>query len=108
MLHNRKIVIPWRRNVYPSSGVRVGSAAQKWATPKDVRGLHPQGLREVLLKNAKDLLKIDPQKNVVRIASNVGGKKREQILKKANELRVTVLNPGGGRHETGLKEKAGG
>ena len=49
---------------------------------------------------------IDAGKQVVRIASSVGRRKREQILKKAGEMKVRVLNPGVKKHETGHEEKA--
>ncbi len=61
--------------------------------PKKVRGLHPSGFKEVLVYNVKDLEKVDPEREAIRIASRVGVKKRTVIEKKAEELKIRVLNP---------------
>jgi len=79
-----------------------------YRVPKAVRGLHPSGLAEVVVKNLSELEKIDASKQAVRIASCVGRKKREQILKRAKELKIKVLNPGVKKDETGHEEKTGG
>jgi len=61
--------------------------------PKEARFLHPSGLREVLVFNEKVLGKIDTKKDAVKIGSSVGKRKRQDILKKAEELKIKVLNP---------------
>jgi len=61
--------------------------------PKAVRGLHPSGYKEVLVHNVKELEKIDPKTEAARIASQVGLKKRLEIMKKAKELGIKILNP---------------
>ncbi len=65
-----------------------------YGSPKAVRGLHPCGLREVRVFRPQDLEGLDPEKVCVRIASGVGEKKRREIVKKAEELKLKVLNPG--------------
>lgn len=60
--------------------------------PEERRGLHPSGFKEVLVRNLRDLEKVDVNKNVIRIASTVGKKKREEIIKKAKELNIKILN----------------
>lgn len=60
--------------------------------PKAVRGLHPSGFREILVYSAQELGKINPQYEAIRIASCVGRKKREEILKRAKEMKIKVLN----------------
>jgi large subunit ribosomal protein L32e len=67
--------------------VRIGYGA-----PKELRFKHPSGYYEVLVKSLKDLEKIDKTKQAVRIASCVGKKKREEIIKRAKELGIVVLN----------------
>ena len=62
--------------------------------PRDVRGLHPSGFREVMVYNVNDLLRINKDIEAARIGSTVGAKKREQIVQKADELSVKVLNRG--------------
>lgn len=61
--------------------------------PEAVRYLHPSGFREVLVFNTKDLEKIDSKKEAVKIGSSVGKRKRQEILKKAEEKKIKVLNP---------------
>ncbi|MCS7093785.1 MAG: 50S ribosomal protein L32e [Candidatus Aenigmarchaeota archaeon] len=60
--------------------------------PEDVRGLHPCGLKEVLVRNLKDLENLDPSKVTIRISSKVGKKKRSEIVKKAKEMNIKILN----------------
>lgn len=60
--------------------------------PALARGLHPSGFEEVLVRNVDDLEFVDPKRQAVRIASAVGKRKRAEILKRAEELGITVLN----------------
>ncbi|MGC8663315.1 MAG: 50S ribosomal protein L32e [Thermoplasmata archaeon] len=60
--------------------------------PKKVRYLHPSGYRDVLVHNLKELEKLNAEKDAVRIASNVGNKKKKDIYNKAKELGLKVLN----------------
>lgn len=64
-----------------------------YGAPKKLRYLHPSGFREVLVYNVNDLGKINPQIEAVKIAHTVGKKKRSEILKKTEELKIKVLNP---------------
>jgi large subunit ribosomal protein L32e len=72
---------------YRPNKVRVG-----YRGPKDVRGLHSSGFREVAIQNVHDLEDIDPKTQAVRIGSTVGTKKRIDIEKKAEELNIRILN----------------
>ncbi len=60
--------------------------------PKKVRGLHPSGFRESIVNRASDLEGVDPDKEAVRISSTVGKRKRQEIINRADELCVRVLN----------------
>lgn len=62
--------------------------------PNAVKGLHPSGKEEVMIWNTKDLEKVDSKTQVARIGGTVGGRKREAIKIKANELDIHLLNPG--------------
>jgi large subunit ribosomal protein L32e len=62
--------------------------------PSAVRGLHSSGYEEVMIWNTADLDKIDPETQVARIGGSVGGRKKEAILEKAEELNIHLLNPG--------------
>lgn len=74
---------------YRPSKVRVG-----FRSPKIVRGLHASGFEEVMVHNAKELDKIDAKKQAVRIGGTVGTKKRLEIVKRADELNIRILNIG--------------
>jgi len=77
-----------------------------YRVPRETRNLHPSGLFEVIIANVTELTGIDASKQAVRIAASVGRRKREQILKKADELKIRVLNPGVKKNETGQEKKA--
>ena len=77
-----------RRNYrYRGSLVRVGHGKVAGA-----RGLHPSGFREVVVHNLNDLESIDPETQAARIGRTVGGRKREHIHARADELGIRVLN----------------
>ena len=77
-----------RRNYkYRGSLVRVGHG--KVAA---VRGLHPSGFQEVMVRNLNDLESIDPETQAARVGRTVGGRKREFIHARADELGIRVLN----------------
>jgi large subunit ribosomal protein L32e len=62
--------------------------------PAAVRGLHPSGKEEVMVWNRADVDGVDAETQVARIGGSVGGRKREAILEKAEELNIRILNPG--------------
>lgn len=64
-----------------------------YRSPKEMRYLHPSGFRELLVNNVNDLGKVNAEKEAVKIASAVGERKRSEILKKAEEMKIKVLNP---------------
>ena len=64
-----------------------------YGAPRQLRYLHPSGFKEVLIYNFDQLQKIDAKIEAVKIAHVVGKKKRQLILKKAEELKIKVLNP---------------
>lgn len=61
--------------------------------PKNSKGLHPSGHVEVRVFNVDDLDKVRPDLEVVKIAHTVGDRKRIEILNKAKEMGIRVLNP---------------
>lgn len=72
---------------YRPSKVRVG-----FSGPRDVRGRHASGFQEVPVNTVKDLDAIDPKTQAARIGSTVGTKKRLLIAKRADELKIRLLN----------------
>ncbi len=77
-----------RRNFkYRGSLVRVGHGKVAAA-----RGLHPSGFQEVMVHNLDDLETIDPETQAARVGRTVGGRKRENIHSRADELGIRILN----------------
>jgi large subunit ribosomal protein L32e len=62
--------------------------------PRAARGLHPSGYRDNVIHNTPELSKLDPKSDAARIGHTVGKKKRIEIISKATELGIKVLNPG--------------
>jgi large subunit ribosomal protein L32e len=60
--------------------------------PASVRGLHPSGFEEVLVYNVKNIENVNPKTQAIRISSKVGDKKRETMVKKADEMNIRVFN----------------
>lgn len=64
-----------------------------YGNKKEIRHLHPCGMREVLVCCVKDLEGMAAAKGfAARISGTVGKKKRADIVKKAKELEIKVLN----------------
>ena len=63
-----------------------------YRTEKRIRGLHPSGYTEVMVHNTDDLEEIDPETEAARIGSTVGGRKRAEIIQKAEEEEIKLLN----------------
>ncbi len=77
-----------RRNYkYRGSLVRIGHGKVNAAS-----GLHPSGFEEVMVHNSRDLDKIDAETQAARVGATVGGRKRENIHSRADELGIRVLN----------------
>lgn len=62
--------------------------------PKISRGLHPSGYVDRLVWNVNEIEKLNPKSEAARISHTVGKLKKKQILSKAFELGIKVLNPG--------------
>ncbi|MFA5313859.1 MAG: 50S ribosomal protein L32e [Methanomassiliicoccales archaeon] len=60
--------------------------------PTMVRGLHPSGFEEVMVFNPSQLEALDAKLQAARIGGTVGAKKRKDIISKADEIGVRVLN----------------
>ena len=98
---NRKLTgKSWRNPVGKHSRVRLeekGAVAKPkvgYRTDKRIRGKHPSGFDEVLVHNTDDLEQINPEKEAARIGGTVGGRKKADILEKADNEDIKVLNRG--------------
>jgi large subunit ribosomal protein L32e len=63
-----------------------------YGNKKELKNLHPSGYKPVIVYTIKDLEKINKETQAIVIAHTVGEKKRLQILEKAKELGLKVLN----------------
>ncbi len=92
----RRLKMSWRKPKGIDSPKRVKRKEKGrvvsvgYGRPKIIRGLHPSGLKEVLVHRPEDLNGLKDV--IVRIASGVGKRKRELIIKKAEELGLRVIN----------------
>ena len=98
--HKKKRVDPsWRRPRGQLSKQRRGikgkgaTVGAGYRSPTAARGLHPSGFEEVHVHNTDDLEGVDPDREAVRIASGVGGRKRERIEDVCEDREIRVLNP---------------
>ncbi len=65
-----------------------------YSRPRATRGMHPSGLKEVMVWRPKDLEGIDSKTQAARIAHTVGENKRVQIVDEAKKANIRILNPG--------------
>ncbi len=63
-----------------------------WGSNSATRNLHPSGFYEIVVCCVNDLNNIDKKTHAVKISATVGRKKRTEILKKANEMKIKILN----------------
>ncbi len=95
----KKLSKSWRRPRGHDNKMRAHIAAKGamvksgYRRKREERGLHPSGMREVLVFNTNDLSIVVPGETVARVASGVGGRKREQIEEEAATASIKVLNP---------------
>ncbi len=68
----------------PKVGMKVSRA---W------RGKHPSGKYEFFVRNLHDLNRVNEKTESIRISAAVGEKKKEEIIKKAKEMNLEILNP---------------
>ncbi len=68
------------------------SVTTGWKSPAAVRGMDKSGLIPIIINNIKDMLKLDKNIHGIIIAKKVGIKKREDIVLKAKEAGMKILN----------------
>ncbi len=93
----KRLSISWRkpRGIHNKLGAQVSAKGKLvrpgFGSPRAVKGYHPSGFKEMLIKNMADLQKAEGF--AVRIASTLGRKKRSEIETKAAEMNLKILNP---------------
>jgi len=63
-----------------------------YGSPSEARGLHPSGYRDVIVKTINDMETLNPETDAVRISATIGARKRKDIIDRAEELGLKVLN----------------
>lgn len=66
-----------------------------YGSPTVIKGLHPSGLRPVVVSSMRELAGLDPTSHIVYISSSVGLRKKLEIIRKAQEMGFKIANPGG-------------
>jgi protease I len=77
-----------------------------YKSPNLVSGLHPTGYKPVIVHNVNDISKLDNKIEAAIISAVVGRKKRNDIIKMANEKKIVILNPRKGEIREKLENKA--
>lgn len=62
-----------------------------YSSPRKVRGLHGSGMEYKVVRNLSELTNIGKGMAII-LAKNLGAKKKFEIIKKALELKLTMLN----------------
>ncbi len=94
----KKLSKSWRRPRGHDNKMREQIAAKGpivtvgYRRKREDRGLHPSGVRELLVHNPGEL-ELAAEGTAVRIAATVGKRKRGDIEAAAAELGLRVLNP---------------
>ena len=112
--HKKKRVgTNWRKPRGIASKMRLQLKGKKpivkagYCSPKEVRGLNRDGLKEVIVANVKDLNNVK-EKMIALISSQVGAKKIIEIIKEAKKLNVQISNYNDEfvkKHEEIIKQK---
>ena len=63
-----------------------------YKSPAAVKGLHATGLKMIMIYSPEELSRINKDNEGIIIAKSVGTRKRLEILKKAMEMKITILN----------------
>jgi large subunit ribosomal protein L32e len=90
--------LKWKRPRGKDNPVRLAlkgyppKASIGYGTPEELKNLHPTGLLPVIVRNTKELERLDPTKHIIYIASEVGLKKKLEILRTAKSKGFRVAN----------------
>ena len=84
----------WRKPKGKDNKMRKQKSGMPAIVKIGYRGLHPSGYTDNIIHNTAELARLDPKKDAARISHTVGKKKRIEIINKAVELGIKVLNTG--------------
>ena len=63
-----------------------------YKSPAEVKGLHASGLKIIGVSSINDIIKIRKESEGAVIAGSVGMRKKLEILKKAKDMNISILN----------------
>ena len=95
----KRLETGWRRSRGIDSHVRLRCRGYPlspnigYRSPKNIRNLHPSGLIDILVSRPADLENLNSNIHIIRIAHQVGLKKRLEILKTAKKQEFKLINP---------------
>ncbi|MDI6916318.1 MAG: 50S ribosomal protein L32e [Thermoplasmatales archaeon] len=96
----RKLGMKWRKAKGIQSKMkkhvkyRTPSPRIGYSSPKDVKGLHSSGFKEIMVYNINEIDSVNKDTEAIRIGHSVGAKKRNEIEKKADDMGIKLLNRG--------------
>ncbi|MBW2963294.1 50S ribosomal protein L32e [Candidatus Woesearchaeota archaeon] len=88
----------WRKPKGRHSKLRLGKKGHEavpstgWGSPREVKHLHKSGLRQILVQSLNDFDQINKNEEGVILGSTVGKRKKIELIKKAEEIGVRILN----------------
>jgi large subunit ribosomal protein L32e len=94
----RRIKIRWNKPRGYQSKIRLHKRGYRkmvstgYGSPKSVHGLHPSGLKSITVNSLSDLKNINKENQGILISGSVGNKKRLEIINKAKETGIAILN----------------
>jgi ribosomal protein L32E len=92
---NRKKSVGWRAVKGRQNKIRLGIRGKSarprigWSADKAIRG-KINGMEAISVENLKQLSGVKKGQGI--LISKIGKKKREEIIKKATEMKITILN----------------
>ena len=94
----KRIGLKWRKPRGLHSKVRLGlkgyrkKISKGYKSPSLIKGFHSSGLKVVAVSSVKDINKIKNEEEGIIIKKQVGLKKKIEIIKKAIEKSIKILN----------------
>lgn len=94
----KRLEVKWRKpkGLHAKMGLSNAGHRKKtqpgYGSPKLVRNYHESGFLPVIVRNLKQLETINKKNQAIVIASTVGLRKKKDILTKAKELGILILN----------------
>ena len=101
----------WRRPKGIQSKMRLHkrgyrrSISKGWKSPKEVRGLDRDGFMPVIIHALNQLINIDKETQSIIIASDVGQKKKVDLVKEALKLNLSITNFDAEKYLNKVEEK---